>query len=1421
MDKITKFLAVLGVLSFYSSVSFSYLYETETSIDPHESQIKKFTEILPGEQIDLHTGEVGHYLETINIKGNGLPIRLGHRFHGELGYDIDIGRMSLEVPRLEFIHMGEPSYLGWEIGKGDRYTVVTPYKTNIHCPDMTLPSDAEYRWPYYESNPDPIPQDPNSILRSGIKIKLGYKTIDFFPKSHDPSNRFPASAIYISPANWYIECVSSPNVTGNNAFKAVSPEGLTYIFDIYQEAGIHEPLLTDYPAIKNPETKIYVSSVSDKYGNWLKYEYERYDASEKQTIDVINSWTLLYYRSRIKSISAKDGRKLNITYGSNSIVIQSNSTNPVKLIYSSSNKGDRLRITRKDGRYWEYNYIKGYLAYHYGKVIQDIKYPNGLKVSYTYKPRDRREYLTGGLSSGALSHFKSALKKRVVSGPNLNTLTEYYTYSGNTTFVKSPLESIEYKFSKIDYQKDPLNTPVSVGKLIRKSIYPIGTAFNQRGSVTPLKRISYSYTRVGKVIDLNYLKDNWKVSFGFSYDLLPVEVMTSTHASFLTDISTITTQMNGYTFTTRKSNYDAWGNPRTITENNTLGKARTTTRSYHYDTANWIVGQLASEYVNEANPVITTFSYYPTGKLKEKVLYANSGHEIIKHYTYHADGNLYQLLMYKSGSLLPKKTYWDYYRGIARWERDGSGNQKRTEVYDYGKIRSETDFNGHQPTIYEYDAMHRLVKIIPPIESATTISWPTLTKKITTKGGYRQTIDYNGLMKPVLITEQDTSRGEIRYHRKRYDAAGRLVYAALPSSNSNDPVGKQYTYDSLGRITSTKHTGDGGITTYCHGSKCGAGTRHGVLVTNARGYKQVWNFTAYGNPDEKRIDEIRQQKNLSSSNYVVTRIILGHHFQTLSIAQGGVTRSFTYKPGTLLLNTKTEPEIGVTRYLDYDERGNLLQKKIGNSGITIYSYDDDDKIDFIDYPGSTDDVDYQYKRQNVWRIITGNNRTVWTYSYDEVNKIKSESLAIDGLTFNISYSYDNLGNIDYMRLPRIENPSSSRIVDLTVDAFGRTRNISGYVSNIDYYPNDIVSGMFYENGYSYMSTLDERRRPNNIFTTDIRQDLIDLTYSYDRHGNVINISDGILSGNNRSMSYDGLDRLISANGRWGIGSISYSDSNDIQSMRLGGKILNYAYGPSQRLDHISGSVSKSFQYDVYGNITNNGSDRFGYDDASQLLAVLNKNIHYTYDGNKRRVKVESPNKRIYYVYNKAGELLYRYDALHKKDVEYINLNGKLLAKLENGPSITATIIIDTDNDGLSDADELAWGTDPNNPDTDGDSIKDGDEVAQGRNPLVVEIPPVPTGLSSPSSDRDGSFTVNWNTAPTATRYQLQQKTSGNWMTIYTGDATSKYRSRLYPATYYFRVKSCNSGGCSGYSSAVETQVYKRDYCKFRCGGILK
>ena len=43
--------------------------------------------------------------------------------------------------------------------------------------------------------------------------------------------------------------------------------------------------------------------------------------------------------------------------------------------------------------------------------------------------------------------------------------------------------------------------------------------------------------------------------------------------------------------------------------------------------------------------------------------------------------------------------------------------------------------------------------------------------------------------------------------------------------------------------------------------------------------------------------------------------------------------------------------------------------------------------------------------------------------------------------------------------------------------------------------------------------------------------------------------------------------------------------------------------------------------------------------------------------------------------------------------------------------------LDSDSDGVTDTDEEALGTDPNNPDTDGDGIADGEEIYLGTDPL--------------------------------------------------------------------------------------------------------
>jgi hypothetical protein len=43
--------------------------------------------------------------------------------------------------------------------------------------------------------------------------------------------------------------------------------------------------------------------------------------------------------------------------------------------------------------------------------------------------------------------------------------------------------------------------------------------------------------------------------------------------------------------------------------------------------------------------------------------------------------------------------------------------------------------------------------------------------------------------------------------------------------------------------------------------------------------------------------------------------------------------------------------------------------------------------------------------------------------------------------------------------------------------------------------------------------------------------------------------------------------------------------------------------------------------------------------------------------------------------------------------------------------------VDSDSDGLTNTQEAALGTDPNNPDTDGGDVDDGDEVGNGTDPL--------------------------------------------------------------------------------------------------------
>jgi len=64
-----------------------------------------------------------------------------------------------------------------------------------------------------------------------------------------------------------------------------------------------------------------------------------------------------------------------------------------------------------------------------------------------------------------------------------------------------------------------------------------------------------------------------------------------------------------------------------------------------------------------------------------------------------------------------------------------------------------------------------------------------------------------------------------------------------------------------------------------------------------------------------------------------------------------------------------------------------------------------------------------------------------------------------------------------------------------------------------------------------------------------------------------------------------------------------------------------------------------------------------------------------------------------------------------------NLEEKIEKKTAEKIKKEAVLVKDSDNDGLSDKEEIAIGTDPFNPDSDGDGFLDGDEYVAGFNPL--------------------------------------------------------------------------------------------------------
>ncbi len=938
-----------------------------------------------------------------------------------------------------------------------------------------------------------------------------------------------------------------------------------------------------------------------------------------------------YYTERsgthalIRQITSSDGRLVSFTYADrttdpSTARLTSITANGQTWRYDYAHLEYRHYLLKKvyvsgaAGSTWQYDYYPdGSTGIANNNLLKKVTYPYGGTVTYAYDYacfEDPRH----GCRRVYNTFYSIVVDTKTNGGRDVTAGTWRYSYNPSTT---EDITTVTFPGGKHVYKhfgsQIIFGTPTirdadvwKVGLLKEKLTYDGSSLIN---------REIYTWDRLFKLSNEEYVRPpydgvnapRYKDTYVYAPVLIKKEII-----------------RDGTTYTTTYSNFDASYNPRTIVETGQATKTRTLTYFPRVSNQN-IVSLIEDESLGTSNNLKILRTFDPEANLKQIIRYG-----VQEDYTYHPTGDLYTNKNAR-GKLW---RYQNYYRGIPRSESHPELVSITRTVNASGTIASERNGRGYT-TRYTYDDLNRVESIRPPIGSNISINW-TSTGRSVTRGTYAQTTTFDGFARPSDITAEGITVDI------DYNALGYKSFESYPGLTT----GTSTTTDTLGRVTKISHAdGTSRTMAYLSGNQ--------VRTTNERAKVTTHTYRSYGDPDEQELMRIDAPESVST---VFNRNILG---QMTSVIQGGVSRSYTYYGTNNYLRYIDEPETGRTTF-GRDAVGNMTSRKVGSSSTTAYTYDDLNRLDTINYPLGMPDVSFTYdKNDNVETVDNGISK--WTYTYDSNDNLETETLTVNAQSFRIEYDYTGL---DY--LTTITYPSNT-LVAYDPDDLGRPTQVGAYVSGIDYHPNGQPKTIRYANGRITSTTLNNRQWIETIDTTG---SLVDLTYdNYDGGGNVGKIVDGI-NRTTRTLGYDGLDRLTSAAGPWGTGSVSYDAAGNIKRKNIGGFNLSYNY-TSNRLRSVSGGKAYSFGYDAYGNVSSNSYHLFDYDDAANLREVRTAaNVlvaTYDYDGNNRRVHRQQDGKDSYFIYAKNGDLMAEYggDGRFK---EYAYLAGKLIAMRAADPN---------------------------------------------------------------------------------------------------------------------------------------------------------